>query len=43
MHIKPTAGLSNATKSTRVDGFTFVGNGNLASSGTKSRDNQSGL
>ena len=25
MHIKPTAGLSNATKSLRIDGFVFVG------------------
>lgn len=35
MHIKPTVGLINATKSIRLDGFTFVGNSTLASSATK--------
>ena len=37
LRIKPTAALSNATKSTRVDGFTFVGNGDLASSAIKGK------
>ena len=37
LRIKPTAALSNATKSTRVDGFTFVGSGILASSATKGK------
>ena len=27
LHVKPTAGLSNATKSLRVDGYVFVGTG----------------
>ena len=37
MHIKPTVGLIHATKSIRLDGFTFVGNGALASSVTKGK------
>ena len=31
LHIKPTAGLSSATKSTRIDGFVFVGNSKQSS------------
>lgn len=31
LHIKPTTGLSNATKSTRIDGFVFVGTGKQSS------------
>ena len=38
MHIKPTVGLINATKSIRLDGFTFVGNSTLASSATKGKN-----
>ena len=38
MHIKPTVGLTNATKSIRLDGFTFVGNSTLASSATKGKN-----
>ena len=40
LRIKPTAALSNATKSTRVDGFTFVGSGILASSATKGKTSE---
>ena len=39
LHMKPTAALQAATKSLRIDGFTFVGGSNLAlgsSKGSKS-------
>ncbi|KAL6721369.1 hypothetical protein ACLMJK_000472 [Lecanora helva] len=35
LHIKPTAGLSSATKSTRIDGFVFVGNSKQTSAPIK--------
>lgn len=35
LHIRPTQKLSTATKSTHLNGFTFVGSGTLPRSTTK--------
>ena len=43
LRVKPTAALENVTKSSRVDGFTFVGSGNLAFSSTKGIELQATL
>lgn len=42
LHIRPTQKLSTATKSTHLNGFTFVGSGNLPRSTTKGEKNRSG-
>lgn len=41
LHIRPTAKLSTATKSTHWNGFTFVGTGTLPRSTAKGKCNQS--
>ena len=35
LHIKPTTGLQNATKSSRINGFVFVGTNSFATSTIK--------
>lgn len=37
LHIKPTEAYSNATNSTRLDGFIFVGNNEIALNTTKGK------
>ena len=40
LHIRPTQKLSTATKSTHLNGFTFVGSGTLPRSTTKGKQNR---
>ena len=40
LHIRPTAKLSTATKSTHLNGFTFVGSGTLPRSTAKGKRNR---